>query len=77
MSVVKVELGRHLFYDKRLSDNGTQACASCHLQELAFTDGKLTAVGSTGQHHPRNAMALANVAYAASLTWANPLLLAL
>jgi cytochrome c peroxidase len=77
MSLVKVELGRHLFYDKRLSDNGTQACASCHLQERAFTDGKLTAVGSTGQHHPRNAMALANVAYAASLTWANPLLLAL
>jgi cytochrome c peroxidase len=77
MSLVKVELGRHLFYDKRLSDNETQACASCHLQERAFTDGKVTAVGSTGQHHPRNAMALANVAYAASLTWANPLLLAL
>ena len=35
----KVELGRHLFYDTRLSDNGTFSCATCHEQELAFTDG--------------------------------------
>ena len=39
MSPAKVELGRRLFYDKRLSDNGTLACASCHEQALAFTDG--------------------------------------
>jgi cytochrome c peroxidase len=69
----KVELGRHLFYDKRLSDNGTQACASCHEQELAFTDGRATGLGSTGQAHPRGSMSLANVAYAATLTWANNL----
>jgi cytochrome c peroxidase len=72
MSTAKVELGRHLFYDKRLSANGTQSCASCHRQELAFTDGRATALGSTGEHHRRGAMSLANVAYAASLTWANP-----
>lgn len=74
MSTAKVELGRFLFYDTRLSGNGTQACASCHIQEHAFTDGRVTALGSTGESHRRNSMSLANVAYAASLTWANPVL---
>lgn len=74
MSDAKVELGRHLFYDERLSDNETQSCASCHQQALGFTDGRAQAVGSTGELHPRNSMALANVAYQASLTWANPVL---
>jgi len=73
MSAAKVELGRRLFYDKRLSGNQTQACASCHRQELAFADGRATALGSTGQAHPRNSMSLVNSAYAVSLTWANPL----
>ena len=72
MSDAKVELGRHLFYDTRLSGNGTQACATCHEQERAFTEGKGRAVGSTGQVHPRGSMSLVNVAYAAALTWGNP-----
>lgn len=70
----KVSLGRFLFYDRRLSGNGTQSCASCHQQPLAFTDGRARAVGSTGEVHPRSAMSLANVAYATALGWANPLL---
>jgi cytochrome c peroxidase len=37
MTQAKVELGRHLFYEKRLSVNGKQSCASCHIQALAFT----------------------------------------
>ncbi|HVG56916.1 MAG TPA: di-heme enzyme [Hyalangium sp.] len=74
MNAPKVELGRHLFYDTRLSANNTQSCASCHRQEQAFTDGRATALGSTGEGHRRNSMSLANVAYAASLTWANPVL---
>lgn len=73
MTAEKVELGRHLFYDERLSDNETQSCASCHQQALAFTDGLATAVGSTGEVHPRGSMSLGNVAYASTLTWANPL----
>jgi cytochrome c peroxidase len=77
MTRQKVRLGRHLFYDVRLSRNETQSCASCHKQELAFTDGKATSVGSTGSPHPRNAMSLVNVAYASTLTWANPLQLEL
>ncbi|WP_164019936.1 methanobactin export MATE transporter MbnM [Pyxidicoccus trucidator] len=72
MSEEKVQLGRHLFYDSRLSGNGTLSCASCHEQQRAFTDGKATPVGSTGDHVPRNAPGLANVAYLSTYTWANP-----
>lgn len=72
MSAEKVDLGRRLFYDRRLSGNGTQSCASCHQQAHAFTDGRAHALGSTGQNHPRSAMSLANAAYGASLTWADP-----
>jgi cytochrome c peroxidase len=71
MSLEKVDLGRHLFYDTRLSGNGTFACASCHHQDKAFTDGLTVSVGSTGQAHPRSAQALANAAYHPTLTWAN------
>ena len=69
MSAEKVALGNRLFHDTRLSGNGTQACASCHEQERAFTDGKARALGSTGSPHPRSAMSLANAAYNASFTW--------
>lgn len=74
MSVAKVELGRRLFYDRRLSVNHTTACATCHLQALAFTDGRRRSVGATGEIHPRGSMSLVNTAYASRLTWANPLL---
>jgi cytochrome c peroxidase len=74
MSAKKVELGRRLFYDTRLSDNGTQACATCHVQALAFTDGRARGLGSTGQTHPRGPMGLVNIAYASTLGWANPIL---
>jgi cytochrome c peroxidase len=74
MSAVKVELGRRLFYDKRLSGNQTYACASCHLQAKAFTDGLAHAIGSTNETTPRGSMSVVNVAYAARLTWANPLM---
>ncbi|MFQ5610295.1 MAG: MbnH family di-heme enzyme [Woeseiaceae bacterium] len=74
MSDVKVALGRRLFYDTRLSINGTMACASCHIQALAFTDGKARAIGATGDTHPRSSMSLVNVAYGSRLTWANTLL---
>ncbi|MFZ3140220.1 MbnH family di-heme enzyme [Polaromonas sp.] len=77
MSEAGVDLGRHLFYDKRLSGNGTQACASCHLQDRAFTDGFAVSQGSTGQFTHRSAQHLGNVAYNPTLTWANPSLLSL
>ena len=74
MTEARVELGRHLFYDTRLSGNGEQSCATCHIQALAFTDGRARGLGSTGERHPRSAMSLVNVAYRDALTWANPTL---
>lgn len=77
MTAKKVELGRHLFYDTRLSINGTQSCATCHRQELAFTDGLARSKGATGEEHPRSSMSLINAAFAPSLTWADPALVEL
>ena len=71
MSKAKVELGRYLFYDNRMSVNGQESCGSCHRQDLAFTDGRAHAQGTTGDLHPRSSMSLVNVAYAPYLTWAN------
>jgi cytochrome c peroxidase len=67
----KVDLGRVLFHEPKLSITGQQSCSTCHRPELAFTDGKPRAVGATGQLHPRSAMSLANVAYNATFTWAD------
>lgn len=72
MSSEKVALGRYLFYDKRLSGNGTQSCGSCHELGRAFSDGLATPIGSTGDAVPRNSQGLFNVAYFSSYTWANP-----
>jgi cytochrome c peroxidase len=74
MTLEKVDLGRHLFYDKRLSVNEMQSCASCHRQERAFADDKPVSTGATGEHGIRKAMSLVNVAYAGALTWSNPAL---
>jgi len=72
MSEAKIKLGRYLFYDKNLSANQKQSCASCHKQEKAFSESLAVSVGSTGQSHRRNALALVNVAYNKTLTWAHP-----
>jgi len=69
MSRSKVELGRWLFYEERLSVTGEYSCASCHQQARAFTDGRAKALGATGGLHPRSAMSLANVAYNARFGW--------
>ncbi len=92
MSQRKVELGRYLFYDKRLSGNQTFACATCHHQRRAFADDPdiddgssnntylgnpqaiLVPLGATGEAHPRNSMALVNLAWQPVLTWGNPLM---
>lgn len=71
MSEAKVQLGRFLFYDKQLSGNGQQSCASCHQQAFAFSEPKVSSVGSTGKVHRRNALALVNIAYNKTLTWAH------
>ncbi|HMY17327.1 MAG TPA: di-heme enzyme [Polyangium sp.] len=74
MTTDKVELGRRLFFDKRLSLNKTQSCGSCHEQKKAFTDGRAQGLGSTGELHPRSPMSVVNTGYLTTLTWGNPLI---
>lgn len=64
----KVQLGRKLFYDRRLSLNNTFSCAMCHIPEQGFTNNQLkTAVGFEGRTVRRNAPSLFNVAFNATL----------
>lgn len=72
MTAARVALGRALFYDTRLSVNGSVACATCHQQRLAFTDGRARSPGATGELTPRSAMSLVNAAYNTTFDWANP-----
>lgn len=59
----RVELGRRLFYDTRLSQDHSKSCGSCHLQNLAFTDGIKVSEGIQKRKGKRNAPSLGNVAY--------------
>src|SRR5262245_60160210 len=61
LTVEAVELGRRLFYDPRLSVNGKVSCSTCHIQRLAFTDGRTTGVGVSGRPLEFNSMSLANL----------------
>lgn len=66
----KVELGRRLFYDARLSVDGTVSCASCHRQESAFADaGRQTSMGVRGQFGNRNSPMIVNAAYQPYFFW--------
>jgi cytochrome c peroxidase len=64
-----VALGRMLFYETKLSSNGTMSCGSCHQQNKAFTDGLAKAVGVNNSLNPRGTMSLANVMWSTTLTW--------
>ena len=55
-------LGRVLFYDTALSSTGEVSCASCHKQELAFSDEKASSNGINGKQTDRNSLALGSVA---------------
>lgn len=64
----RVELGRKLFFDRRLSFNGTMSCAMCHVPEEGFTsNASQTALGIEGKSLRRNSPSLLNVAWQASL----------
>jgi cytochrome c peroxidase len=69
LTPAKVALGRRLFFDKRLSRDGTLACASCHDPKLAFSDGRALARGIGGAEGSRNAPALINRGYGAAFFW--------
>ena len=67
-----VELGRHLFYERRISLNEDRSCGICHEQAKGFTDGFVRAVGTTGEIHPRNTLSLLNVRARTTLSWLDP-----
>jgi len=62
-SAEKIALGRKLFNDKRLSQDGTISCSSCHDKQKAFTDGQQVAIGIRQQTGFRNAPTVVNAAF--------------
>ncbi len=59
----KIELGKKLFFDRRLSGDGTMSCATCHMPELAFTDGQDISLSYPTTKNWRNSPTLINVAF--------------
>lgn len=69
MTAAKVELGRRLFFDARLSADGKVSCATCHDPELAFADGKVVAEGIGGKLGSRNSPTLLNAMFTPNQFW--------
>ena len=69
LTQAKVELGRQLFFDKRLSADGSVSCSSCHDPRFAFADGKRTAVGIGGRRGARNTPTVLNAMFNSTLFW--------
>lgn len=69
MTQEKIELGKKLFFDRRLSGDGTTSCASCHDPEKAFTDASEISLSYPTTRNLRNAPTLINVAYAKHYFW--------
>jgi cytochrome c peroxidase len=68
-SAARVELGRNLFFDPRMSSNGKVSCATCHPPEHAFSGGEPPPLGVTGVKLRRRAPTLINRAYGRSQFW--------
>ncbi len=69
MTVEGVELGRFLFYEKRLSGDNTQSCASCHLPSASFSDPNQYSTGIDGIQGTRHSMALVNLGWEDFFFW--------
>ena len=69
LTAAKIELGRRLFFDHRLSRDGSVACASCHDPQRAYSDGRPIAIGVFGRKGHRNAPALINRGYGRLFFW--------
>src|SRR3954452_24251368 len=68
-SAEKVALGKLLFFDKRISKDGTISCASCHDPKHAFTDGSPVSTGIGGQKGGRSAPTIINRAWSLNQFW--------
>jgi cytochrome c peroxidase len=69
MIAENIELGRRLFFDRRLSRDSTISCSSCHDPERAFSDDKPVAIGIFGRRGKRNSPALINRGYGRLFFW--------
>ncbi|MFH2203266.1 MAG: cytochrome c peroxidase [Elusimicrobiota bacterium] len=69
LSDEKVELGRLLFFDPRLSGDGSTFCAACHESGMGWGDGSDLSLGYPGMLHWRNSQTLLNAAYYSKLEW--------
>ena len=69
MSPEKVALGRQLFFDERLSGDGSKSCYSCHVCEKGLTDGLAKAVGAFNKQLPRSSPTLWNIGYHKEFYW--------
>ena len=69
MTRAKVELGRQLYYDTRMSGDGSRSCYSCHLAEHGLTDGRPLAVGAYEFQLPRRSPVLWNIGYHSEFYW--------
>lgn len=69
MTPAKVELGRRLFFDVRVSADGTVSCATCHDPKRAFTDGRAIAEGIGGRRGVRNSPTLLNAMFSTGQFW--------
>jgi len=65
----KIELGRRLFHDRRLSRDESLSCASCHIPERGFTNGRPVSVGVFGRRGTRNVPAIINRGYGRAFFW--------
>ena len=65
----KVALGRQLFFDERLSGDGTRSCYSCHVCEKGLTDGLAKSIGSFNKQLPRSSPTLWNIGYHKEFYW--------
>jgi cytochrome c peroxidase len=68
-TLAEINLGKLLFFDKRLSANGTTSCASCHKPEHGFGDGLKLSIGSEGNTLTRHTPHLYNLAWSSILFW--------
>lgn len=65
----KAELGRLLYFDKRISSDGTISCASCHAVERGFSDGRSLSIGINGNVGTRHSPTVINSAYQKLYFW--------
>ena len=65
----KIELGKQLYFDPRLSGNNTQSCMSCHAPGAGYGDGLATFIGFEGVEGSRNSPTILNAAYYQEYFW--------